>query len=83
MDKVALLAPTMVARTAARYARRREERWLLRQPRAVRTSYVRVVLDADSEPKADEIWMLRQAQPVRESYIREVLREGEPARCTE
>ncbi len=38
-----------------------------------------VLLDADSEPKADDIWMLRQAQPVRESYIRGVLREGEPA----
>ncbi len=38
MNKAVLLSPTTVARAAARYARRPEERWLLRQPRDVRAS---------------------------------------------
>jgi hypothetical protein len=74
IDKAVLLGPAPVARAAAAGARRPEEGWLLRQPRAVRASYVRSVMGADNEAKAQEIWMLRQPAPVRESYIREVLR---------
>jgi hypothetical protein len=49
---------------------------MLRQPRGVRESYVREVLDRGGDPRLAEIWMLRQGDEVRESYIREVL---EPA----
>lgn len=68
-----LLSPAPVARAAAHAAGALEESWLLRQPRAVRASYVRDVLDSD-DPNAEEIWMLRQAKAVRESYIKQVLR---------
>ena len=74
MDKAALLAPAALARAAARGARRPEERWLLHQPRQVRTSYVQQVLEAADERNAEEVWMLRQPKAVRDSYIREVLR---------
>ncbi|MDQ3648611.1 MAG: hypothetical protein M3433_08545 [Actinomycetota bacterium] len=70
------LGPTVIARAAAYRARDPAERWLLRQPRAVRVSYVRNVLDAEGHPNAEDIWMLRQAKPVRESYIREVLQDS-------
>lgn len=76
MDKAVLLGPTALSRAAALGARQPEERWLLRQPRRVRASYVTDVLDKADEPNAEEIWMLRQAKAVRESYIREVLRAG-------
>ena len=79
MDKAVLLGPTALARAAAMGAGEPEERWLLRQPRSVRASYVRKVLDAEDQPNAQEIWMLRQSKAVRESYIREVLGGG-PAR---
>ena len=74
IDKAVLLAPAALARAAATRAAEPEERWLLRQPRKVRTSYVKNVLEAEDEPNAEEIWMLRQPKAVRESYIREVLR---------
>jgi hypothetical protein len=64
-----LLAPGPVRRFAASRVGPREA-WMLRQPRAVRESYVREVLDAGGNAEA---WMLRQSDAVRESYIREVL----------
>jgi hypothetical protein len=70
-----LLAPAVVTRTAAR-AREAEEAWMLRQPRSVRESYVREVVDRGGDALHAEIWMLRQPDGVRESYVREVL---EPA----
>jgi len=73
LTKAMLLAPARVARTAARQARDPGEAWMLRQPREVRQSYVRDVLDRGNEPKLAEAWMLRQPKAVRESYIREVL----------
>jgi hypothetical protein len=75
-----LLAPNLVSRAAARAAGAREEAWMLAQPRAVRQSYVREVVDRGEDPVHAEIWMLRQSDAVRESYVREVLepevREG-------
>jgi hypothetical protein len=68
-----LLAPNLVARTAARAAGQREEAWMLSQPRAVRESYVREVVDRGEDPLHAEIWMLRQPKAVRESYVRDVL----------
>ena len=71
-----LLAPNLVSRAAARAASAREEAWMLSQPREVRQSYVREVLDRGESPVYAEIWMLKQPDPVRHSYVREVL---EPA----
>ena len=71
-----LLAPNVVARAAARAAGEREQAWMLSQPREVRESYVREVVDRGEDPLHAEIWMLRQPNAVRESYVREVL---EPA----
>lgn len=71
-----LLAPNVVARAAARAATEREEAWMLCQPRKVRESYVREVVDRGDDPVHAEIWMLRQPKAVRESYVRDVL---EPA----
>ena len=74
MDKAVLLGPAPLARAAALAAKQPEERWLLRQPRPVRASYVKDVIEAPEDPHAEEIWMLRRAKAVRESYIRDVLR---------
>jgi hypothetical protein len=73
LERAVLLAPDRVARAAARRASRRDERWLLCQPRAVRESYARHVLPAQDRGRSGEIWMLRQTDQVRESYVREVL----------
>jgi hypothetical protein len=68
-----LLAPSLVSRAAARAAGAREEAWMLSQPRRVRESYVREVIDRGEDSVHAEIWMLRQPREVRESYIRQVL----------
>jgi hypothetical protein len=68
-----LLAPNAVARAAAAATRDRTQRWMLVQPRAVRASYVRNVLDRDHPDLRREMWMLRQSDDVREGYVRSVL----------
>jgi hypothetical protein len=68
-----LLGPDFVARAAAGRATKREEAWMLSQPRKVRSSYVREVLDRGDGSVHAEIWMLRQSNAVRESYIKQVL----------
>lgn len=73
LERALLLAPDRVARAAAARATRPEERWMLRQQRAVRETYARQVVGAPDAARAREIWMLRQADAVRESYVREVL----------
>lgn len=75
IERAVLLAPDRVARAAATRAPTPEERWMLRQPRAVRVSFVREVLVPDGNPNAEEIWMLRQPDAVRDSYVREVLED--------
>jgi hypothetical protein len=73
LTKRVLLGPGMVLRAAANRAQDAEEAWMLGQPRKVRESYVREVLDGGEDPVAAEIWMLRQPNDVRESYVRDVL----------
>jgi hypothetical protein len=73
LSRNVLLGPAFVCRAAARAARTPEEAWLLRQPRRVRESFVREVLDRGEDPVVQERWMLQQADPVRKSYVREVL----------
>ena len=71
-----LLGPDVVARAAASRVSRREQVWMLLQPRPVRQSYVREVLDRGDDPLHAQIWMLRQAKAVRESYVKRVLEPG-------
>jgi hypothetical protein len=75
-ERAVLLGPDLVARTAAGQVRAPEQRWLLRQPRAVRRSFVELVIDADGDPNAAERWMLVQNEKVRKSYIADVLDAG-------
>ena len=72
-EKQVLLAPDVVARAAARVAPEQEQRWMLRQPRAVRRSYAEEVLGRDDEDRRAEAWMLLQSDAVRRSYVRDVL----------
>jgi len=71
--RTVLLGPDLVARAAARKAGSPAESWMLCQPRGVRESYVREVVDRGDESVHAEIWMLRQSREVRESYVRQVL----------
>jgi hypothetical protein len=75
-----LRAPGFVRRMAASQAKGPAEAWMLRQPQAVRESYVRDVLDRGGDPRLTEIWMLRQPDAVRASYVTEVLEPGLPAK---
>jgi hypothetical protein len=74
VERALLMAPDAIARAAARWASGREQRWMLRQPRAVRRSYVAAVLDRPDDEHAEQAWMLLQDDAVRESYLQEVLR---------
>lgn len=76
LDHRILTAPDVVARAAAAAARDPRQRWMLRQPRAVRRSYAAQVLGRPDEERLAEEWMLLQAEPVRRSYVEEVLRAG-------
>ena len=73
LARMVLRAPEFVRRAAATQAQAPEEQWILRQPRAVRESYVREVIDRGGDERLAEIWMLRQPQAVRESYVKEIL----------
>jgi hypothetical protein len=68
-----LRGPAFIRRAAASQAPDPVERWMLRQSRNVRESYVREVIDRGGDERLAEIWMLRQPQAVRESYIKEIL----------
>jgi len=46
IQKRVLLAPAPVRRAAAARTKRPEEAWLLRQPKRVRESYIRDVLES-------------------------------------
>jgi hypothetical protein len=46
---------------------------MLRQPKAVRVSFVTGVLLREDPPPLQSIWMLRQTDKVRESFVRDVL----------
>ena len=79
LARMVLRAPELVRRAAATQATAPEEQWILRQPRAVRESYVREVIDRGGDERLAEIWMLRQPQAVRESYVKEILEPRLPA----
>jgi hypothetical protein len=73
-----LLAPNAVVRAAAGAVREPEQRWMLAQPRPVRASYVRDVLDRGEDDRRQQAWMLGQPTEVRESFIANVLMRLEP-----
>ena len=73
LERAVLTGPDVIARTAARRVAAPEQRWLLRQPRAVRCSFVEKVVDQPGDPHAAERWMLLQKEAVRKSYVAEVL----------
>jgi len=66
-------APDAVTRTLATVQSDPERRWLLRQARTVRRSFVEEVLDAGAAPAQQQRWMLLQDDGVRLSYVEEVL----------
>ena len=75
-ERRVLTAPDAVARAAARLAADREQRWMLRRPRAVRQSFAEEVFGHPDAELRQQVWMLRQPQAVRESYIADVLLAG-------
>lgn len=68
--KRVLLGPAALRKAAASQAADERERWMLRQPSAVRRSFVREVLEKGVN---EEAWMLLQPDDVRRSYAAEVL----------
>jgi hypothetical protein len=78
LARLVLRGPGFVRRAAASQAKDPQERWMLGQPAAVRSSYVREVLNRGGDERLAEIWMLRQPKAVRDSYIREILEPGLP-----
>ena len=83
LARLVLRAPRSIARMAAWQARAPEEAWMLQQPRAVRASFIREVLDRGGDERLAEIWMLRQSDAVRLSYVREVLEPALPPELRE
>jgi hypothetical protein len=73
LERAVLSGPDVIARAAARTVEAPEQRWLLRQPRAVRCSFVEEVIDRVGDKNAAERWMLLQKDAVRRSYVAEVL----------
>jgi hypothetical protein len=72
--RAVLLGPDVLSRAAAGRVVTPEEQWMLRQPKSVRVSYVREVLDAPGDDELlTQIWMLGQDDAVRASYIHDVL----------
>ena len=74
VERSALLAPDFVARAAAGATDDRQAKWLLNQPKPVRESYVREVLDKPGDRTLlSTAWLLRQPDDVRGSYLRDVV----------
>jgi hypothetical protein len=77
LQRAVLRAPAPVARPLACLTGDAEQRWMLSQPRAVRESFLRDVIDGPPIARLDEFWMLRQSNEVRQSYVRQVLNSHE------
>jgi hypothetical protein len=74
VERNALLAPDFIASAAANATSDRQAKWLLNQPKPVRESYVRVVLDGRGDRDLlSTAWLLGQPDAVRASYVREVV----------
>ena len=77
-ERQILSAPDAVARAAAPLAPDAEARWMLRQPRALRRSFLEEVWGRDDMHARQQVWMLRQPREVRESFIEHVLMKRDP-----
>ena len=74
VERSALLAPDFVASAAAGATDDPQAKWLLNQPKPVRESYVREVLDKEGDRTLlSTAWLLRQPDEVRRSYLRDVI----------
>jgi hypothetical protein len=74
VERRALLAPDFIASAAANTTDDPQAKWLLNQPKPVRESYVRVVLDAEGDRDLLSTgWLLAQSDETRASYVREVV----------
>ena len=73
LERAVLTGPDVIARAASHRVEAPEQRWLLRQPRAIRCSFVDEVIDRPDDPNAAERWMLLAPAKVRRSYVAEVL----------
>lgn len=74
LERQILIAPDVVARAASAAVTDPRQRWMLRQPRAVRRSYAQECFGRPDEERRAEAWMLVQDDAVRHSYVAEVLR---------
>ena len=77
-ERQVLLAPDVVAKQAARLAPLPEQRWMLRQDRAIRKEFADEVFGREDEEVRQQIWMLRQPREIRESFIEHVLERQAP-----
>jgi hypothetical protein len=77
-ERQILLAPDAVARAAVTLAPDRESRWMLRQSRSVRRTYVDEVLGHTDEELRQQVWMLSQPREIRESFVEHVLLKQDP-----
>lgn len=73
LDRQILTGPDWIARAAAGAVADPRQRWMLRQPRAVRRSYAAEVHGRPDEDRLAERWMLLQPDAVRHSYVDYVL----------
>jgi hypothetical protein len=73
-ERSALLAPDFIASAAASATSDPQAKWLLKQPKPVRESYVNEVLDKEGDRDLlSTAWLLKQTDDVRESYVRDVV----------
>ena len=77
-ERSLLLAPDAVARAAVAFAPDDEARWMLRQSRAVRRSFVEEVHGRDDEELLQQVWMLQQPREIRLSFAEHVLGRQDP-----
>ena len=74
VERSALLAPDFIASAAAGATDDPQAKWLLNQPKPIRESYVRDVLDGEGDRTLLATrWLLRQPDDVRASYVRAVV----------
>jgi hypothetical protein len=74
VERSALLGPDFIANAAASATGDPQAKWLLNQPKPVRESYVKEVLDTEGDRDLlSTAWLLKQDDDVRESYVRDVV----------
>ena len=79
IERTILVGPDWVARAASNATNDPQQKWMLRQPRAVRRSYAAECFGRPDEERRAEAWMLLQPDAVRRSYVEQVLSVPLPA----